>query len=219
MLETDFVMTDQEAIWSVEEDLRLLEGIRKHGLGNWTDVAGAVAGQGSSGKTDKRCMERYLDGFLGRYGCILPPITLEMITSEHELNTNKNKSAREQENANGMDLLPEDQEKRALKRRATLLCSPGASLGDGEPLSSTPRRSGELGTNTRNGKSRGPCLKDESRFSKGMDHFKRGYQERADMRDREFYSQKAKREERGGDSGDAWANRDRVTIIYGLDCN
>jgi pentatricopeptide repeat protein len=62
---------------------------------------------------------------------------------------------------------------------------------------------------------------DETRAFKSLDHFKRGYQERADMRDREFYSQKAKRQQRtnGGDFRDPWSNRDRVTIVYGLDCN
>ena len=30
----------------------------------------------SGGKTDKQCMERYLDDFMGRYGCILPPYTM-----------------------------------------------------------------------------------------------------------------------------------------------
>lgn len=66
-----------------------------------------------------------------------------------------------------------------------------------------------------------PAGGDDSQGLKGLDHFKRGYQERADMREREFYSQKAKRQQRGngGDFRDPWANRDRVTIVYGLDCN
>jgi len=67
---------DPRIYWTVEEDLRLIEAIRSHGLGNWVDVSEAVSGQGSVGKTPKRCMERYLDDFLGRYGHILPPYTL-----------------------------------------------------------------------------------------------------------------------------------------------
>jgi hypothetical protein len=67
---------DAKTIWTVEEDLRLLQAIQAHGLGNWTDISEAVAGQGSQGKTPKRCMERYFDDYMGRYGHILPPYTL-----------------------------------------------------------------------------------------------------------------------------------------------
>lgn len=67
---------DPRFVWTVEEDLRLLEGIESHGLGNWGDIAEVVAGIGSVGKTPKRCMERYFDDFLGRYGHIVPPYTL-----------------------------------------------------------------------------------------------------------------------------------------------
>lgn len=66
---------DMKTIWTVEEDLRLLQGIQTHGLGNWTDISESVAGLGSQGKTPKRCMERYLDDYMGRYGHILPPYT------------------------------------------------------------------------------------------------------------------------------------------------
>jgi Myb-like DNA-binding domain/Zinc finger, ZZ type len=68
-------------LWTAEEDLRLLCGIQTHGLGNWSDISEAVAGQGSQGKTPKRCMERYFDDFMGRYGHILPPFTLISETS------------------------------------------------------------------------------------------------------------------------------------------
>jgi hypothetical protein len=67
---------DQKTIWTIEEDLRLLCGIQTHGLGNWTEISEAIVGHGSSGKTPKRCMERYFDDYMGRYGCILPPYTL-----------------------------------------------------------------------------------------------------------------------------------------------
>ena len=63
-------------IWTVEEDLRLLEGIQQHGLGNWVDIAEFVSGNGSLGKAPRKCMERYFDDFLGRYGHILPPYTI-----------------------------------------------------------------------------------------------------------------------------------------------
>jgi pentatricopeptide repeat protein len=75
-----------------------------------------------------------------------------------------------------------------------------------------------------------PGAGDATHAPKSLDHFKRGYQERADMREREFYSQN-KTKRGGGHAGggggggqgrdyrDPWANRDRVTIINGLDCN
>jgi hypothetical protein len=52
------VTDDPKLVWTVEEDLRLLEGIRSHGLGNWVEIAEVVSGQGSNGKTPRRCMER-----------------------------------------------------------------------------------------------------------------------------------------------------------------
>jgi hypothetical protein len=79
------VTEDPKAIWSAEEDLRLLDGIKTHGLGNWTDVSEAVGGSGSVGKTPKRCMERFFDDFLGRYGHILPPNTILDESMEEEV--------------------------------------------------------------------------------------------------------------------------------------
>lgn len=79
------VTDEPRAVWTAEEDLRLLDAIAAYGLGNWTDISEAVSGSGaggfpappySSNKTARRCMERYFDDFLGRYGCILPPYTL-----------------------------------------------------------------------------------------------------------------------------------------------
>lgn len=75
---------DPKAVWTVEEDLRLLDGIETHGLGNWVDIAEAVSGHGSTGKTPKRCMERYFDDYLGVYGQILPPYALVEDTSEEK---------------------------------------------------------------------------------------------------------------------------------------
>lgn len=59
-------------MWTMEEDLRLLDGIETYGLGNWVDVADAVG----NNKSAKKCLERYCDDFLGRYGHILPEYTL-----------------------------------------------------------------------------------------------------------------------------------------------
>ncbi|KAG7342131.1 Myb-like DNA-binding protein [Nitzschia inconspicua] len=66
---------DPKFVWTAEEDLRLIDAIKTHGLGNWLDISEAISGNGSMGKTPKRCMERYFDDFLGRYGHILPPWT------------------------------------------------------------------------------------------------------------------------------------------------
>mmetsp|Transcript_6146 Transcript_6146/g.17441 ORF Transcript_6146/g.17441 Transcript_6146/m.17441 type:complete len:1045 (+) Transcript_6146:158-3292(+) len=70
------VTDEAKTIWTVEEDLRLIDAIGTHGLGNWVDISDAISGNGSVGKTAKRCMERYLDDFLGRYGHILPQWTV-----------------------------------------------------------------------------------------------------------------------------------------------
>jgi hypothetical protein len=66
---------DPKLVWTAEEDLRLIDAIKTHGLGNWLDISEAITGNGSVGKTPKRCMERYFDDFLGRNGHILPPWT------------------------------------------------------------------------------------------------------------------------------------------------
>ena len=97
------VTDDPKNVWTVEEDLRLLDGILTCGLGNWPEIAEHInngasgdgvgtseGGGGSSGKSDKQCMERYLDDFMGRYGNILPPYTLvpdgeyEVVKKEEE---------------------------------------------------------------------------------------------------------------------------------------
>ena len=73
---TIILQDDSKSIWTIEEDLRLLDAISTFGLGNWADISEAIAGQGSSNKTPKRCMERYFDDYLGRYGHILPMYTI-----------------------------------------------------------------------------------------------------------------------------------------------
>eukprot|EP00956_Cyclotella_meneghiniana_P031276 scaffold81739_cov67-Cyclotella_meneghiniana.AAC.4 len=89
------VIDDLRNVWTVEEDLRLLDGIQTCGLGNWPEIAEHINGGTSDmpaggtvgGKTDKMCMERYLDDFLGRYGNILPPYTMVPIEGEDENET------------------------------------------------------------------------------------------------------------------------------------
>jgi len=84
------VMTDEPRnMWTVEEDLRLLDAISTLGLGNWADISEIVG----SGKNPKRCMERYIDDYLGRYGHILPKYTLVEVSAEEdskELTHNRN---------------------------------------------------------------------------------------------------------------------------------
>jgi len=115
----NFVLSDDpRAVWTIEEDLRLIEGIRSHGLGNWVEVSEAVSGQGSTGKTPKRCMERYFDDFLGRFGHILPPLMLE---KEDTDDTETEKATGSSEPASKND---DGETVRASKRRAVLLRSP-----------------------------------------------------------------------------------------------
>lgn len=58
----------KSAIWTVEEDLRLLKGLEQYGLANWTEISELVGPH----KNARRCMERYWDDFLGVYGKIIP---------------------------------------------------------------------------------------------------------------------------------------------------
>jgi Myb-like DNA-binding domain/Zinc finger, ZZ type len=82
------ISEDAKIMWTAEEDLRLLDAILTHGLGNWADISEAIGGNGSVGKTPKRCMERYFDDFLGRYGHILPPYTIVDEGDPNETNNN-----------------------------------------------------------------------------------------------------------------------------------
>jgi hypothetical protein len=82
---------DLRNLWTIEEDFRLLDGILTCGLGNWPEIAEHVnGGNGDTptgavgGKTDKMCMERYLDDFMGRYGHILPPYVMVPIEEEEK---------------------------------------------------------------------------------------------------------------------------------------
>jgi len=58
--------------WSAREELALLDGIKRHGLGNWRDVATVVGS-----KSERRCEEHYLDEYVGVHGRWLPQRTLE----------------------------------------------------------------------------------------------------------------------------------------------
>lgn len=109
------VQDDPRLVWTVEEDLRLLEGIRSHGLGNWSEISEAVSGQGSTGKTPRRCLERYFDDFLGQYGNILPPYMF----SDEEEDADGDKEASE----TGGN---EEETPRSSKRRAVMMRSPSS---------------------------------------------------------------------------------------------
>lgn len=135
---TAVLVDDPKLVWTVEEDLRLIEGIRSHGLGNWVEIADVVSGQGSTGKTPRRCMERYFDDFLGRYGHILPPFTLTMEDAEtansttEDAGTAASNAAEESDNTNkpaASELM--DGTPRASKRRAVLMRSPSGQNAGG----------------------------------------------------------------------------------------
>ncbi|CAJ1940202.1 unnamed protein product [Cylindrotheca closterium] len=111
------IVDDPKVIWTIEEDLRLLDGIKTHGLGNWTEISEAVSGNGSTGKTPKRCMERYLDDFLGRYGHILPAYTIIDDAVEDEVEAPKETTNDGEESSK-----PEEEEAvRSSKRRMSSL--------------------------------------------------------------------------------------------------
>lgn len=126
-------------VWTVEEDLRLLDAIAKFGLGNWADISeelsgsnpGASGGDGSSShhiphhnsssnKSAKRCMERYFDDFLGRFGHIVPPYLL--IEAPTVNNDQDEKNKRKQENS-------------------TVSAIPNAKTGDESTSSDIPAKS------------------------------------------------------------------------------
>ena len=88
---------DPKTMWTTEEDLRLIDAIATHGLGNWVDISEAIGGQGSVGKTPKRCMERYLDDFLGRYGHVLPQYTIVDDSVEESSGTKEDETKTEEE--------------------------------------------------------------------------------------------------------------------------
>ena len=93
----EFVVTDDiRNMWTAEEDLRLLDAISTVGLGNWVDISEEVAGtSGLTNKTPKKCMERYLYDYLGKYGHILPQYTLVEVNEDESEENMYGKSAAE----------------------------------------------------------------------------------------------------------------------------
>ena len=94
----DEIVEDVKHVWTVEEDLRLLDAIATMGLGNWADISELVSGSsfvsnGLTGtKSAKRCMERYFDEYLGRFGHILPPYVLVEV---EEKDSSKNSDSKD----------------------------------------------------------------------------------------------------------------------------
>lgn len=116
---------DRKLIWTVEEDLRLLEGIQMHGLANWGEISEVVSGYGSTGKTAKRCMERYWDDFLGRYGHILPPYTL--VSEDATIDPVSDVVSAAPVAESTTELTDNDETPRQSKRRAVMMRTPLAS--------------------------------------------------------------------------------------------
>lgn len=86
---------------------------------SWVDIAEVVGGQGSTGKTPKRCMERYWDDFMGRYGKILPPYTLTVDENDNNADDEDGGEADAKEDESTTP-------SRASKRRATTMRSPAS---------------------------------------------------------------------------------------------
>lgn len=57
--------------WTISEELLLLEGIEKHGLGNWKTIAEYIGT-----KNARACDEHYYEHYLGIYGKCLPQTCL-----------------------------------------------------------------------------------------------------------------------------------------------
>jgi transcriptional adapter 2-alpha len=54
--------------WTIKEELLLLEGIQKHGPGNWKTIAEFL----KTNKTTKAVEDHYWELYMGRHGCCLP---------------------------------------------------------------------------------------------------------------------------------------------------
>ena len=121
------IADDPKTIWTAEEDLRLIDAIKTHGLGNWGEISEAVAGNGSIGKTPRRCMERYFDDYLGRYGHILPPYVMVDDASADDNDDTPNASAGgdQQQGQNGAG---EDEAVRASKRKIAVMMRSSSNI-------------------------------------------------------------------------------------------
>ncbi|GFH47629.1 hypothetical protein CTEN210_04104 [Chaetoceros tenuissimus] len=112
-----YIVTDDvKNMWTVEEDLRLLEAIGHLGLGNWMDIAEEVAGpSGTIVKNPKKCMERYLYDYLGRYGHILPQYTLVEHADEEQEDTVEE----EEQNGQDQEQVGEKRKRPSISRRSS----------------------------------------------------------------------------------------------------
>ena len=122
------VVDDPKNGWTAEEDLRLLDAILTCGLGNWPEIAehvnGGTNGEGGApgegvavgGKTDKRCMERYLDDFMGRFGYILPPYTMVPVVESKD-NDFKKTNSETQDSTLSLDASEEDENGSMARKR------------------------------------------------------------------------------------------------------
>lgn len=115
------VVDDARNYWTAEEDLRLLRGIEIHGLGNWTEIAEAVAGPGSVGKNARKCMERYFDDYMGRFGCIFPPTTLiEYVEAAAPAAASASSSQEDAASTSAAAAMETEEATRSSKRRSVL---------------------------------------------------------------------------------------------------
>mmetsp|Transcript_18920 Transcript_18920/g.28341 ORF Transcript_18920/g.28341 Transcript_18920/m.28341 type:complete len:677 (+) Transcript_18920:163-2193(+) len=96
------VSEDPRYMWTIEEDLRLLEAISTFGMGNWADISEELCSFSSTNKTPKRCMERYIDDYCGRYGHILPEYTLVQVQDD---DNDKNNNNNDKNNGNNPAML------------------------------------------------------------------------------------------------------------------
>jgi hypothetical protein len=57
--------------WTIAEELLLLEGIEKHGIGNWKTISDYVGT-----KTPRACGDHYWHDYFGKFGSCLPSQTI-----------------------------------------------------------------------------------------------------------------------------------------------
>lgn len=167
--------TDEpKAVWTAEEDLRLLDAISRYGLGNWADVADVVNGaaDGSSGgggsgggtagtggtpipgtsqKSARRCMERYCDDWLGRYGEIFPKYTLEEEPDEESseevvMEDGMEGAGTDKGDENGRDWKPPSSSVSAFKEEDTDVSDAAATESSGALASSGRKRKRKVGS-------------------------------------------------------------------------
>lgn len=57
--------------WTIAEELLLLEGIEKHGIGNWKSISDYIGT-----KTPRACGDHYWNDYFGKFGSCLPSQTI-----------------------------------------------------------------------------------------------------------------------------------------------